>query len=95
MSDKAKTIQWDIVKSLTCVESTTLLFDIVFMDPPYKKNVTKKTIENLKKTNALKKSTDIIVEHASDKEFQNEISGYDVFDQRKYGRTAFSFLRMK
>lgn len=95
MSDKAKTIQWDIVKSLTCVESTTLLFDIVFMDPPYKKNVIKKTIENLKKTSSLKKSTDIIVEHSIEKELQNEISGYEVFDQRKYGKTAFSFLRIK
>jgi 16S rRNA (guanine966-N2)-methyltransferase len=95
MSDKAKTIQWDIVKNLACIESTTLLFDIVFMDPPYKKNVIKKTIDNLRKTNSLKKNTDIIVEHASEKELQCEASGYEIVDQRTYGRTAFSFLRVK
>lgn len=95
MGDKSATIQWDIVKNLTCIEPTARLFDIVFMDPPYKKDIIPKTIENLKNTNALKKSTDIIVEHASEKALPSEISGYDVVDKRKYGNTAFSFLRLK
>ena len=95
MGDKSTTIQWDIVKSLGCIDSTTLLFDIVFMDPPYKKDIIPKTIENLINTNTLKKSADIVVEHDSEKEMPNDILGYGVIDKRTYGNTAFSFLRLK
>jgi len=94
MSEKAKTIQWDIVKNLKCIESANPPFDIVFIDPPYKKKIIKKTIENLRKTDSLKKKTDIIVEHSSEEVLQEEFTGYRILDQRKYGKTTFSFLRI-
>ena len=94
MGDKSKTIQWDIVNNLACIASTGLLFDIVFMDPPYRKDIIPATIHNLVNTNTMKKSTDIIVEHAGEKELPRDILGYGVVDKRRYGNTAFSFLRL-
>ncbi len=94
MSGKAKTIQWDIAKNLNCIDSTNPPFDIVFMDPPYKENVITKTIDNLRKTGALKKETDIIFEHSAEEILQEEVTRYRILDQRQYGKTAFSFLRI-
>lgn len=64
-------------------------FDFIFMDPPYKTELIKKT---LKKIDAvLKDNSIIIVERPSTEEF--EYNGFKIFKSKIYGDTSLAFLR--
>lgn len=64
-------------------------FDFIFLDPPYKTALVKKT---LKKIDAvLKDSSIIIVERPSSEEF--EYNGFKTVKSKVYGDTSLSFLK--
>ncbi len=52
-------------------------FDLIFLDPPYDKNLVNKTLENIFVNNILNEDGIIVVEHSSkeviDEKFQNKI----------------------
>ncbi len=66
-------------------------FDLIFVDPPYLKDLVNPTIEKIAKTGILSNNGRIIVEH-DPKEPITEISGLALTDTRKYGQTLVSFL---
>jgi 16S rRNA (guanine(966)-N(2))-methyltransferase RsmD len=66
-------------------------FDLIFVDPPYLKNLINQTLERLSKGGALVSGGLIIVEH-SPKEPIGQITGLVLTDTRKYGQTCISFL---
>jgi len=66
-------------------------FDLIFVDPPYLKNLVNPTLEDIAAKGILKENGQIIVEH-SPKEPIKEISGLALTDTRKYGQTLISFL---
>ena len=75
--------------ALTVLSNPPELFDIIFIDPPYKSGLYTEVI-NLSK-NALKDDGIIILE--SEDELKIEDSDFIVYDKRKYGRARFSFLK--
>lgn len=85
-------IQYDIVKDLHCLDRYKELFDLVLMDPPYSKNTLIPTLTNLGKSGVLKKNATIVVEHSKLEKIPENITGFSLEDQRKYGKTSVSFL---
>ena len=87
--DKTKLKGEIINKSVSAtLESFEDTFDFIFMDPPYKTELIKKT---LKKIGAvLKDSSIIIVERPSNEEF--EYNGFKIFKSKVYGDTSLTFL---
>ncbi len=69
-------------------------FDLIFVDPPYLKNLVNPTLEKVAAAGMLKEGGRLIVEH-SPKEPIGEISGLALTDTRKYGQTLISFLCQK
>jgi 16S rRNA (guanine966-N2)-methyltransferase len=69
-----------------------LVFDLIFVDPPYLQNLVNPTLELLSKSKLLKPGSIIIVEHHP-KEPILPPDGLVVFDSRKYGQTLVSFLK--
>jgi 16S rRNA (guanine(966)-N(2))-methyltransferase RsmD len=68
-------------------------FDLIFVDPPYLKNLVNPTLQKIAGAGILKEGGQIIVEH-SPKEPIGAPSGLDLTDTRKYGQTLISFLSM-
>ena len=66
-------------------------FDLIFVDPPYQKDLVNPTLEQISAAGLLADGGKIIVEH-SPKEPISEISGLALTDTRKYGQTFISFL---
>ncbi|PCI00469.1 MAG: 16S rRNA (guanine(966)-N(2))-methyltransferase RsmD [Alphaproteobacteria bacterium] len=66
-------------------------FDLIFMDPPYRKNLITPALENLRKHNALKDGALIIIE--SEKEFKSDFDGFETCDHRPQGQSALHILR--
>lgn len=67
-------------------------FDLIFVDPPYLKNLVNSTLEQLIKTNLINDRTIIVIEHHP-KELTEDIPGLTLTDTRKYGQTLISFMK--
>lgn len=72
-------------------------FDIVFIDPPYKTNYIKISIEKLLETKHIDKNTLIIAETDEVERVLREIENLniEIIDQRKYGRANLIFIKEK
>jgi len=67
-------------------------FDLIFLDPPYGKGLTRMTIEALAESPIAGPETLIVAEHAPE-EGVEEILDLERVDLRKYGGTRVSFFR--
>lgn len=92
LESRTKIIRWDIRKNLNCIRKYGPAFDLVFMDPPYHKNLIKPTLDNMRDSLCLKQGACIVAEHAFSEPIPKDCPGYSVTDQRKYGKTLVSFL---
>lgn len=107
---RAQIIRWDIAKDLDCIRTNRQIdpgcvsdeqggsvrsgFDLVFIDPPYNRNLIGKTLNHLNHRDILTKDAVIVVEHSPSEPISEDDSGYRITDQRAYGRTCVSFLRV-
>jgi len=69
-------------------------FDLVFVDPPYLKNLVNITLRLLSESGILKKDSIIVVEHHPKEPIEDD-TGLVLLDYRKYGQTLVSFLNIK
>ena len=90
--ERVKIIQWNIIKNLTCLAGFKQAFDLVFMDPPYRKIALPKTLMSLHTANSLKVGALLVIEHSLFEPLDLESGPFTITDQRKYGKTLVSFL---
>ena len=64
--------------------------DVIFLDPPYKKNIAEVSILRLSKFGWIDENTLIILENGSEECFK---SGFKIIDKRIYGNTEILFLK--
>lgn len=67
-------------------------FDLVFLDPPYRKGLVAKALASLHAGNWLAPNALIVAETATDEEL--ETPGFTTIDQRDYGETRIRFLAL-
>ncbi len=92
MNEKSKIKQWNILHNLNCIKSTEGIIDLVFMDPPYNKNMIQKTLHHLQSCTWLAKNASIIIEHSFLESIPEDLDCFTITDRRKYGKTIVSFL---
>ena len=92
LDQKTRIIKWNIRQNLNCIRSNKPNFDLIFLDPPYDKNLIKPTLLNLDKSHSLKKGACIVIEHSLFETIPTDLFAFDLLDQRKYGKTLVSFL---
>ncbi len=92
LDQKANIVKWNIRQNLNCIKSKKQHFDLIFLDPPYDKNLIKPTLFNLGKSHSLKNKACIVVEHSFLEPIPTDFITFDLLDQRKYGKTLVSFL---
>jgi len=71
------------------------IFDFIYLDPPYKENLTTKTINLISKFNIYDKNTIIIAEHHYKENTEDTIGNFEKIDSRKYGMTKLDFFKTK
>lgn len=85
----------DVVTALYTLEGK-YKFDIVFMDPPYNKELEKAALEYLSTSSLLKEDGIIIVEASAETSFDYvEELGVEITKYKKYKTNAHVFLRKK
>ena len=76
---------------LVCLESMRGAFDLIFIDPPYRLDYGAKALERIAKKGLLTENGVAVYER--DRPFDGEIAGLEKYDERKYGKTYFTFFR--
>lgn len=92
LQGRVKIIRADIVKNNAALKNVYPPVDLVFMDPPYNKNLIKPALINLSASRFLQKNALIIIEHAMTETLPEYVEEYTLSDQRRYGKTLVSFL---
>lgn len=84
-------IKQDVARALTRLTKQGTEFDLIFVDPPYLKDLVNKTLAQLGASDLVHDGSRIVVEHHP-KEPIDDIPGLILTDTRKYGQTLISFL---
>ena len=92
LESRSKIIRWNLTKNLNCLRSSDIVFDLVFMDPPYEKDMILPTLENLHLSQTLASGSQVIVEHSRREPVAHGRLPFEISDQRKYGKTLVTFL---
>jgi 16S rRNA (guanine966-N2)-methyltransferase len=92
LQDRIKIIKADITKKMTAFVNVHSPVNLVFMDPPYNRNLIKPSLNNLSGSLILQKNALIIIEHSVSENIPEFSTEYKITDQRKYGKTLVSFL---
>ena len=91
----ARLVTSDVVSALYTLEGK-YKFDIVFMDPPYNKELEKSVLEYLVTSSLLKPDSMIIVEASAETSFDYvEDLGYEITKYKKYKTNVHVFLKRK
>jgi len=92
LDGRIKIIRADIARNKIAFNNEIPSVNLVFMDPPYNKNLIKPALINLSATRFLQKNALIIIEHALTETLPEDVLEYKLSDQRRYGKTLVSFL---
>jgi len=90
---QARLISSDVVSALYTLEGK-YKFDIIFMDPPYNKELEKEVLKYLSTSSLLKPETIVIVEASTETDFDYAKDlGFEITKYKKYKTNAHVFLK--
>jgi len=69
-------------------------FDLIFMDPPYGKNLVHATLEQLSTTSLCAPQAAVLCEHFVRDAVSQQYGRLQLFDSRRYGQTVVSFFSL-
>ena len=90
MADNSVVINSDFVKFLDSCEEK---FDLIFIDPPYAKGLYSSVFQAIKSREILSKNGLIIAEWDFEIGFTDNLSGFDIVKEKKYGRVGITVLK--
>lgn len=92
---ESRLITSDVMTALRSMEGK-YKFDLIFMDPPYRKQLEREVLEYLRDSSLLKEDTIIITEAALDTDFSylDEL-GYELVKCKKYKTNMHVFVQKK
>lgn len=94
-SDICSAYNMDSYKALEYLYENKKVFDIIFVDPPYLKNMIPPAVESIEKRNLLKKDGLIVTKIDSSEDKYLGTSNISMVDHRKYGNTTICFYKYK
>lgn len=92
LEKKARVQRWDIARNLNILRHVQPPFDLVFLDPPYNRNLIGPTLRHLLQSGSLAAQACIVVEHSVLEAVSFDDPQLECYDQRRYGKTMVSFL---
>lgn len=91
--DKTKLVSSDVISAIHTLDGK-YKFDIIFMDPPYNKEIEKETLIALSNSNLFKEDAMVIVEASCETDFNYvQDLGYEIIKVKKYKSNMHVFLK--
>lgn len=92
--EKATVLNKDFAQALEFLANKNSVFDIIYLDPPYKTEFASIAIDKILELNLLSKDGTIILETDDASKIETiKRDGIKIFDKRKYGRALLIFIR--
>ena len=86
-------MSYDVMTAISMLEGRNAKLDIVFMDPPYNKEIEKDVLDRLKQSEIIDSDTMIIVEASLNTSFSYlRDMGYELFKEKKYKTNKHMFI---
>ncbi|MDP0487959.1 MAG: 16S rRNA (guanine(966)-N(2))-methyltransferase RsmD [Fusobacterium sp. JB021] len=82
----------DVLRAVKILGKKNEKFDIIFMDPPYKEELCRNVMKEIRKADILADGGLIICEHHMFEDLIEDIEGFKFRDRRLYGKKAISFF---
>ena len=76
VENKCRAYKNDVFRAAEILARKNEKFDIIFLDPPYKENISTKTIEKISEENLLEKDGIIISEHSTYEKMADKIGNF-------------------
>lgn len=95
LQDKCRAYKNNVLRAIEILDNKMEKYDVIFMDPPYKENLTKETLIKIDNHNILKEDGIIICEHGKYENLENEIGSFIKYDERSYNKKVVSFFKYK
>ncbi len=93
LKDRVRVKKYDLSKNIIKFANKLPAFNLVFMDPPYNRNLIIPALIYLSKSRILENKASIVIEHDLHETLFQNVSDYKITDQRRYGKTVVSFLK--
>ena len=81
----------DVSRAIEILGRKNEKFDIIFLDPPYKENISILTIEKVSENNILAEGGIIISEHSIYEKMPEKIGNFVKYDERNYNKKIVTF----
>lgn len=88
--DRSQIVSGDFKRCLRDMEAKNQSFDMIFVDPPYYKELFEEVLDTIRACKILKKDGIVIVEHDAKKPI-GQVEGLEVYKEKKYGITMLTF----
>lgn len=93
--DSSVVYQMDVIAAIEKIANQNIKADIIFLDPPYSKNLVTPILEKIFCSEILHLDGIIIVEHRKTDEVPSNINGLQKYRTKKYGDIAVSFYELR
>ncbi len=86
--EKTEVFRNDAKRALKALHKRELQFDMIFLDPPYAKQMLMKDIEEIDKLQLLSSEGRIVAEHGTEVTLPEQIGSFQLIRQETYGKTT-------
>lgn len=94
LDNRARAYKNDVFRAIEILERKNEKFDIIFLDPPYKENLSITTIEKISEHDLLQHNGIIISEHSVYEKMPDQIGKYLKYDERNYNKKVVTFYKI-
>ena len=91
-NDRSHVVRGDVERAIRHLYRKGESFDLIFMDPPYRKGLVQKTLNILCTQPVHRENSILIVEHDRRETLSEPTEGWTVARQRPFGDTVVSFI---
>lgn len=93
LTEDAHILSQDVLSAISFLEDRGLVFDIIFMDPPYDKELEKEVLYRLTDSSICDEDTILVVEASNHTDFSYvEEAGFQIFKEKCYKTNKHVFL---
>jgi len=82
----------DVHRAIGSLKRREESFNLIIIDPPYRKGLVQKTLKKLKIEGIYTNESILIIQHDQREPLDHNIDGFELIHQRKIGDTLISFL---
>lgn len=93
IENRCRAYKNDVHRAIEILGRKNEKFNVIFLDPPYKENISTKTIKGIDINELLEKDGIIISEHSIYEKMDDRIGRFVKYDERNYNKKIITFYK--